>query len=459
MSPKTYTITAALPYANGPIHIGHFAGVYLPADIYARHQRRKGHQVLFVSGSDEGGAAITLQAHKANITPKALVDKYHHLNKKVLDDFAISFDIFSRTSNPHHHQVSAGFFKKLHDAGCFTQATHDQYYDPTLQIFLADRYLKGECPHCHFKEAYGDQCEACGSTLSPQELLNVRSTISGATLIKKETTHWYLPLQDYEDFLKKWILEEHTEWKINVYGQCKSWLQSGLRARAITRDLDWGVKLPLSQSDGKVLYVWFEAPIGYISASQEWAQKEKKDWKQFWQDPNTKLIHFLGKDNIVFHALIFPSMLKAHGDYILPTTVCGNEFMNLEGKKISTSRNHAIWLHEYLANNPGQEDVLRYVLTANMPETKDSDFTWDDFYAKNNNELVAILGNFVHRILTLTHKYFNGKVPSQGQPTTAEENLQKKYTQLAQHISDDIENFKFRSALQHWMDIARLGNK
>ena len=455
----TYTITAALPYANGPIHIGHFAGVYLPADIYVRYLRKKGHEVAFISGSDEGGAAITLQAYKQGTTPQALVDKYHALNQKVLADFGVSFDIFSRTSEAHHHEVASDFFLKLHEKGLLEKRESAQYYDPSLHIFLADRYLKGTCPHCGFQEAYGDQCESCGTTLSPQELLEVKSTISGTALIKKKTEHWYLPLGDYEAWLKEWILEGHPEWKTNVYGQCKSWLQAGLQPRAITRDLDWGIPVPLPESEGKVLYVWFEAPIGYISATQAWAASKGKDWKKFWQDPDTRLVHFIGKDNIVFHCLIFPSMLKAHGSYILPSYVPGNEFMNLEGKKISTSRNHAIWLHEYLAEHPGKQDVLRYVLCANMPETKDSDFTWADFQTKNNSELVAILGNFVHRTLTLCHKYFQGKVPRLGPLEAHDEEAQRQCQQIAQAVGDDIEAFKFRQALARWMDLARLGNK
>lgn len=456
---STYTITAALPYANGPMHIGHFAGVYLPADIYARYLRKKGHEVAFISGSDEGGAAITLQAYKQGITPQTLVDTYHTLNKKVLADFGVSFDIFSRTSHTHHHKVASDFFLNLHQKGLLEEKESEQYYDPQLGIFLADRYLKGICPHCSFQEAYGDQCESCGSTLSPQELLEVKSTVSGATLIKKRTQHWYLPLGDYEDWLKQWILEDHTDWKANVYGQCKSWLQAGLKSRAITRDLDWGIKVPLPDTDGKVLYVWFEAPIGYISATQEWAETHGKDWKKFWKDPQTRLVHFIGKDNIVFHCLIFPSMLKAHGDYILPYNVPGNEFMNLEGKKISTSRNHAIWLHEYLEQHPGKEDVLRYVLCANMPETKDSDFTWADFQTKNNSELVAILGNFVHRTLILCHKYFEGEVPPLGTLKAEDQEVQAQLATITQAIGEHMEAFKFRQALARWMDLARLGNK
>ena len=456
---SVYTITAALPYANGPMHIGHFTGVYLPADIYARYLRKKGHEVAFISGSDEGGAAITLQAYKQKISPQALVDKYHTLNKKVLQDFGISFDIFSRTSNPTHHKVAAEFFTTLHKKGCLQEIESAQYYDPEVNIFLADRYIKGTCPHCGYQEAYGDQCESCGTTLSPQELENVKSTVSGASLIKKKTTHWYLPLNQYETFLKKWILQEHPEWKPNVYGQCKSWLQAGLKPRAITRDLDWGVKVPLPHTEGKVLYVWFEAPIGYISATQEWAAQHNKDWKKYWKDPDTKLIHFIGKDNIVFHCLIFPAMLRAHEGYTLPTNVPANEFMNLEGKKISTSRNHAIWLHEYLEQYPDKQDVMRYVLCSHMPETKDSDFTWQDFTTKNNSELVAILGNFIHRTLILTHKYFQGGVPPCGEFQPEDTHLVEQLTTLSHAVNDHIEQYKFRQALNCWMDIARLGNK
>lgn len=459
MTKQTYTITAALPYANGPIHIGHFSGVYLPADIYARHLRRQGHDVIFISGSDEGGAAITLQAYKQGTTPQALVDQYYTLNKKVLADFGVSFDIFSRTTDPIHHKVASDFFLHLHRKDLLEEIESEQYYDPTLDIFLADRYLKGTCPHCEFDEAYGDQCESCGSTLSPQELLDVKSSISNASLIKKRTKHWHLPLQYYEAYLKQWILEGHPEWKPNVYGQCKSWLKAGLRSRAITRDLDWGIPLPLPESKGKVLYVWFEAPIGYISATQEWAEKNNKQWEKYWKDPNTRLVHFIGKDNIVFHCIIFPAMLKAHGDYILPHNVVGNEFMNLENKKISTSRNHAIWLHEFLQEHPNTQDVLRYVLCANMPETKDSDFTWDDFKAKNNNELVAILGNFIHRTLVLTHKYFNGKIPLNDLLEPIDKKAIADTTALAYQVIQHLNDCKFRKALNAWMDIARTGNK
>ena len=458
-SQRTYTITAALPYANGPMHIGHFAGVYLPADIYARYQRKCGHEVAFISGSDEGGAAITLQAYKEGVTPKVLVDKYHVLIKKVLSSFGVSLDIYARTSDERHHRVAADFFKKLVKDGLLEKKEGEQYYDPMMGMFLADRYLRGRCPYCSFEEAYGDQCESCGNTLSPQELLDVKSAVSGALLEKRCTTHWYLPLDKYEAWLKTWLLEGHSDWKSNVYGQCKSWLQGGLKARAITRDLDWGVKLPLPDSDGKVLYVWFEAPIGYISATQAWAEQVGKDWKKFWKDKDTHLVHFIGKDNIVFHCLIFPTMLKMHGGYVLPYEVPGNEFMNLEGKKISTSRNHAVWLDDYLVKYPGKQDVLRYVLCANMPETKDSDFTWADFERKNNGELVAILGNLVHRTLLLCHKYFEGKVPTIAVMTAADKAVSERCATLSAAVGEHIGRFKFRQALALWMDMGRLGNK
>lgn len=459
-STKTYTITAALPYANGPIHIGHVAGVYLPADIYARYQRGKKHEVAFISGSDEGGAAITLGAKKLHISPQELVDKYHALNKKALYDFGISFDIFSRTSSKHHHQVARDFFLELHSKGALELHESEHYYDAAERLFLADRYIKGTCPKCQYAEAYGDQCEQCGSTLSPEELIEPKSTLSDASLVKKKTSHWYLPLAKYEDWLKQWLLQEKKDdLKVNVYGQCKSLLSKSLQSRAITRDLPWGVVVPLKQSEGKVLYVWFEAPIGYISATQAWAKEQKKDWRLFWQHPNTKLIHFVGKDNIVFHCLIFPVMIKAHGGYILPENIPANEFMNLEGKKISTSRGHAIWLHEYLAKYPDQQDVLRYVLCAGAPETKDGDFTWKDFKAKNNHELVAVLGNFVHRTLMLIHKYFSGRVPEKGRLTDVDKAVVDQMQKLPGEIAMAIEDFKFRRALGLWMQLARVGNK
>ncbi len=456
---KTYTITAALPYANGPIHIGHLAGVYLPADIYARYQRSKGQEVAFICGSDEGGAAITLAAKKANISPQALVDKYHTLNKEALNTIGISFDIFSRTSSKQHHDTATHFFKQLHKKGILEIHETEQYYDPVEKIFLADRYLQGTCPKCAYTEAYGDQCEKCGSTLSPQELINPTSTLSGGSLIKKKTKHWYLPLNKYQSWLEKWILEDHKEWKPNVYGQCKSWLTQGLKPRAITRDLTWGVPVPLQEAISKVLYVWFEAPIGYISATQEWAKAQGKDWEIFWKDKDTQLIHFVGKDNIVFHCLIFPVMLKAHGGYILPTNVPANEFMKLEGKKISTSRNHAVWLHEYLIQYPNTQDVLRYTLCANSPETKDSNFTWLDLKAKNNNELVAVLGNFVHRTFVLTHKYFLGKVPIPSNLMAIDKAVLDQLEELPTQIAKAIEGHKFRQALSLWMQLARIGNK
>ncbi|MEL6358621.1 MAG: methionine--tRNA ligase [Bacteroidota bacterium] len=457
--PPLHTITAALPYANGPIHIGHLAGVYIPADIYARYRRSLGQQVLFISGSDEHGVPVTIRAQQEGITPQQVVDKYHALNQQAFADLGISFDIFSRTSSALHHETASTFFKTLYDKGCLITQETEQYYDPEHEQFLADRYIRGTCPKCGHTEAYGDQCENCGSTLSPEELLDPRSALSGAVLQRKKTRHWYLPLDQYEDQLKEWILEGHPEWKANVYGQCRSWLEQGLQPRAVTRDLAWGISVPLPEARDKVLYVWFDAPIGYISATQEWASAQGRDWRPFWQGDNTQLVHFVGKDNIVFHCIIFPTMLKAHGNFILPTNVPANEFMNLEGRKISTSRNWAVWLHEYLADFPGQQDVLRYVLCANAPETKDSDFSWQDFQAKNNNELVGILGNFVNRTLVLVHKYFEGTVPSPPPLTPLEETLATYVRQLPDQIGRAIEQFKFREALQLVIDLARAGNK
>lgn len=460
LSKQIYTITAALPYANGPIHIGHAGGVYLPADIYARYQRGKQHEVAFISGSDEGGAAITLGAKKLNISPQALVDRYHTLNKKALYDLGISFDIFSRTSSKHHHEVASDFFLELYHKKALERHESEHYYDVKEGLFLADRYIKGTCPKCEYAEAYGDQCEQCGSTLSPEELIDPKSTLSDASLVKKKTTHWYLPLAKYEVWLKKWLLEDKKDGlKVNVYGQCKSLLSQPLQSRAITRDLPWGVPVPIKERHGKVLYVWFEAPIGYISATQAWAKEQKKDWRAFWKDPNAKLIHFVGKDNIVFHCLIFPIMLKAHGNYILPHNIPANEFMNLEGKKISTSRGHAIWLHEYLAKYPNQQDVLRYVLCANAPEAKDSDFTWKDFKARVNHELVAVLGNFVHRTLSFIHRYFEGKVPEKDVLFDVDKALIAQMQTLPGEIEKAIEDFKFRKALGLWMELARAGNR
>ncbi len=405
---KRYMVTSALPYANGPVHIGHLAGVYVPSDIYVRYLRLRGRDVLWVCGSDEHGVPITLKARAEGVTPQDVVDKYHALIKQSFEGLGISFDIYSRTSSRTHAKTASDFFLKLYQDGKFIEQTSMQFYDPEAGIFLADRYIMGTCPHCGNDRAYGDQCEKCGSTLSANELKDPRSTISGSAPVLKETKHWYLPLDRYEDFLKKWILEGHKEWKVNVYGQCKSWLDMGLQPRAVSRDLDWGIPVPVEGAEGKVLYVWFDAPIGYISATKDLTP----DWKKYWMDSDTKLVHFIGKDNIVFHCIVFPSMLEAHGDFILPENVPANEFLNLEGDKISTSRNWAVWLHEYLEDFPGQQDVLRYVLCANAPETKDNDFTWKDFQTRNNNELVAILGNFVNRALVLTHKYFEGRVPA-----------------------------------------------
>ncbi len=451
-----YTLTAALPYANGPIHIGHLAGVYIPADIYARYLRRKGMDVAFIGGSDEHGIPITIRAKKENTTPQAIVDQYHKLIKETLERFGVSFDHYSRTSNPKHHEVSSDFFLNLYNNGKFTEEVSEQFYDEDAKEFLADRYIVGECPRCHNPNAYGDQCENCGSTLSPAELINPRSALSGNTPILKETKNWYLPLNEYEDFLKEWILEGHkNDWKTNVYGQVKSWLDDGLKPRAMTRDLNWGVKVPLPEAEGKVLYVWFDAPIGYITSTIEWAEANGKNWKDYWQNPDTKLIHFIGKDNIVFHCIIFPAMLKAHGDYILPENVPANEFMNLEDDKISTSRNWAVWGNEYLDEFPGQEDVLRYVLTANLPENKDNNFTWKDFQTKNNSELVGILGNFINRVMVLTHKYYDGIVPEK----TLEFEELNQLKEFAKNIGSYLDKFEYRNALMEYMNLARLGNQ
>lgn len=455
-NPKRYTVTTALPYANGPIHIGHLAGVYVPADIYVRYLRRKGMDVAFIGGSDEHGIPITIRAKKEGTTPQAIVDRYHSLIKETMKRLGISYDHYSRTSNPIHHKNSADFFLNLYNKGKFTEEVSEQFYDPEAKEFLADRYIIGECPVCHFMNAYGDQCENCGSTLSPAELINPHSALSGSTPILKETKNWYLPLNEYEDFLKEWILEGHKDdWKPNVYGQVKSWIDDGLKPRAMTRDLNWGVKVPLPDAEGKVLYVWFDAPIGYISATQEWAQEVGKDWKPYWQDEETKLVHFIGKDNIVFHCIIFPCMLKAHGDYILPDNVPANEFMNLENDKISTSRNWAVWAHEYLDDFPGQQDVLRYVLAANLPENKDNNFTWKDFQTKNNSELVGILGNFINRVMVLSHKYYDGKVPEK----TVEFDELNQLKDFAKNIGAYLEKYEFRNALHEYMNLARLGNQ
>ncbi|MGI6342873.1 MAG: methionine--tRNA ligase [Bacteroidales bacterium] len=457
---KRYTITSALPYANGPIHIGHLAGVYVPADIYARYLRSNKQDVLFIGGSDEHGVPIMIKALKEGVTPQSIVDKFHNIIKKSFSDFGISFDIYSRTSSEIHHATASDFFKKLYDEGKFIEQTTEQYYDEKAQQFLADRYIVGTCPKCGYEEAYGDQCEKCGTSHNATDLINPKSTLSGAKLVRKPTKHWYLPLNDYEDFLKEWILVENkNNWKTNVYGQCKSWLDSGLQPRAVTRDLDWGVNLPLPDTKGKVLYVWFDAPIGYISASKEWAEQNNKDWEPYWKNNDTKLVHFIGKDNIVFHCIIFPSMLKAEGSYILPENVPANEFLNLEGDKISTSKNWAVWLHEYLVEFPNQQDVLRYVLTTNAPETKDNDFTWKDFQTKNNSELVAIFGNFVNRTISLTNKYFDGKVKPIGDLTPIDEEVIKELQKYPSTIGESLEKFRFREGLAELMNLARLGNK
>ncbi len=458
--PARYTVTSALPYANGPIHIGHLAGVYVPADIYARYLRLKGEDVVFIGGSDEHGVPITIKARQLGVTPQDIVDKYHNIIKKSFEEFGISFDIYSRTSAPIHHETASAFFRKLYDDGKFIEKTTEQYYDEEAKQFLADRYITGTCPHCGYEKAYGDQCEACGTSLSPLDLINPKSTLSGKEPVLKETKHWYLPLNEYEDWLREWILEGHKhDWKPNVYGQVKSWIDQGLQPRAVTRDLDWGVKVPVEGAEGKVLYVWFDAPIGYISATREWSNKTGKDWEPYWKSDDTKLVHFIGKDNIVFHCIIFPVMLKAEGSYILPDNVPANEFMNLENDKISTSRNWAVWLHEYLEDFPGKQDVLRYVLTANAPETKDNDFTWKDFQARNNNELLAIFGNFVNRTLVLTNKYFGGKVPARNELTSHDKEILESLKEFPEKISKSIELYRFREALGELMNLARTGNK
>ncbi|MBN2172685.1 MAG: methionine--tRNA ligase [Bacteroidales bacterium] len=457
---KRYTVTSALPYANGPIHIGHLAGVYVPADIYVRYLRSKGTDVVFIGGSDEHGVPITIKARQQGVTPQEIVDKYHGMIKTSFEQFGISFDIYSRTSNQIHHETASGFFKTLYDKGEFIEKTSLQYYDEATQHFLADRYITGTCPHCHFEKAYGDQCENCGTSLSPDDLINPVSVLSGDKPIKKETKHWYLPLDKYEPWLKEWIIKGHKDdWKINVYGQCKSWIDHGLQPRAVTRDLDWGVKVPIPETEGKVLYVWFDAPIGYISATREWAEKTGKDWKLYWKDEETRLIHFIGKDNIVFHCIIFPSMLKHEGSYILPDNVPAFEFMNLENDKISTSRNWAVWLHEYLEDFPGKQDVLRYVLTANAPETKDNDFTWKDFQTRNNSELLAIFGNFVNRTMVLTHNYCKGKVPPIEELNDYDKSVLEEMKEFPMKIGVSLDNFRFREALNELMNLARLGNK
>jgi len=457
---KRTTVTTALPYANGPLHIGHLAGVYVPADIYVRFLRSKGRDVVFIGGSDEHGVPITIKARRQGVSPQEIVDKYHQIIKKSFEDFGISFDIYSRTSNPIHHETASAFFKKLYDEGKFIEKTTEQYYDEEAHQFLADRYITGTCPHCNYERAYGDQCENCGTSLSATDLINPKSALSGNIPVLKKTKHWYLPLDQYEGWLNEWIIEGHKDdWKPNVYGQVKSWIDQGLQPRAVTRDLDWGVKVPLPGTEGKVLYVWFDAPIGYISATREWAQQKGTDWETWWKDPETRLIHFIGKDNIVFHCIIFPVMLKAEGSYIVPDNVPAFEFLNLENDKISTSRNWAVWLHEYLEEFPGKQDVLRYVLTANAPETKDNDFTWKDFQARNNNELLAIFGNFVNRTLVLTQKYFGGKVPGITGLTPEDDKVLEQIAAFPEKVSASLENFRFRESLGEMMNLARLGNK
>ena len=459
---KRTTVTAALPYANGPVHIGHMAGVYVPADIYARYLRLKKQDVIFIGGSDEHGVPITIRARKEGVTPQDVVDRYHSLIKKSFEDFGISFDIYSRTTSDIHHKFAADFFRKLYDEGKLIEKTTQQYYDEEAKQFLADRYITGECPHCHNQGAYGDQCEKCGRDLSPTELINPKSTISGSAPVLKDTKNWYLPLNQYQDWLKKWILEGHQEWRSNVYGQCKSWLSMDLQPRAMTRDLDWGIPVPVEGAEGKVLYVWFDAPIGYISNTKELCDKEPEkwgSWEKWWQDEDTRLVHFIGKDNIVFHCIIFPIMMKAHGKYIMPDNVPSNEFLNLENDKISTSRNWAVWLNEYLEEFPGKQDVLRYVLTANAPETKDNNFTWKDYQDRNNNELVAVYGNFVNRALQLTKKYWNGVVPACGEMTDYDKQTLKEFADVKAKVEELLDGFKFRDAQKEAMNLARIGNK
>ena len=459
-TPKRYTITAALPYTNGPIHIGHLAGVYVPADIYARYLRLTGNDVAYISGSDEHGAAIPMRAKKEGVSPQVIIDKYHGIIKKSFEDFGISFDNYSRTSSKIHHETASEFFTKMYNDGEFIEEVSAQLYDAEANQFLADRFVVGTCPKCGFEESYGDQCENCGTSHNATDLINPKSAITGNVPTVKETKHWFLPLDKHEDFLREWILEGHKkDWKPNVYGQVKSWVDDGLRPRAVTRDLDWGIPVPLKDAEGKVLYVWFDAPIGYISSTKEWAAREGKNWEDYWKKEDTKLVHFIGKDNIVFHCIIFPSMLKAHGDYILPDNVPANEFLNLEGNKLSTSKNWAVWLHEYLEEFPNQQDVLRYTLTANAPESKDNDFTWKDFQAKNNNELVAIFGNFINRVVVLTNKYYEGIVPESNNFTEVDEDVLAAVKEFPNIIAKSIERYRFREASQELMNLARLGNK
>ena len=459
---KRTTVTAALPYANGPVHIGHLAGVYVPADIYVRYLRLKGRQVIFVGGSDEHGVPVTIRARKEGISVQQVVDRYHELIKESFSRFGISFDIYSRTTSDIHHKLASDFFRKLYDEGKFVEQVSEQFYDEQTGRFLTDRNIRGECPRCHAPEAYGDQCEKCGATLSPEELINPYNAETGNPLVKRATKHWYLPLDQYQPWLEKWILEGHKEWRSNVYGQCKSWLDGGLHPRAVTRDLDWGIPVPVEGAEGKVLYVWFDAPIGYISNTKELcdAQPERfGNWEMWWKDPETRLVHFIGKDNIVFHCIVFPSMLKAHGDYILPDNVPSNEFLNLEGNKISTSKNYAVWLNEYLDEMPGRQDELRYVLTANAPETKDNDFTWADYQARCNNELVAVYGNFVNRALQLTQKYYDGEVPVPGTLTDYDQQTLDEFRGVKEKLEALLEAFKFRDAQKEAMNLARIGNK
>ena len=455
-----YTITSALPYANGPVHIGHLAGVYIPADIYARYLRNNGKEVLFIGGSDEHGVPITIKARNEGVTPQDIVDRYHEIIRKSFEELGISFDIYSRTSCEVHHQTAADYFTKLYQDGKLVEQTSMQYYDEEAKQFLADRYITGTCPNCGNEHAYGDQCEACGSSLNATDLINPKSALSGNTPVLKETKHWYLPLDQYDPWLREWILKSHKEdWRPTVYGQCKSWIEQGLQPRAVTRDLNWGVKVPLKEADGKVLYVWFDAPIGYISFTKQWAEQNGGDWEKWWKNDDTKLVHFIGKDNIVFHCIIFPCMLKADGSYIVADNVPANEFLNLEGRKISTSKNWAVWAHEYLNEFPGKQDVLRYTLTSIAPETKDADFTWADFQARNNNELLAIFGNFVNRTIVLTHKYYGGIVPEKGAYSDYENDIVAKMADFPKIIGDSIEQYRFREALQEFMNLARVGNK
>ena len=454
-TPKRYLITAALPYANGPLHIGHLAGVYVPADVYVRYLKECGRDVIWICGSDEHGVPITIRAQKEGCTPQQVVDKYHAIIKKSFEDFGIEFSIYSRTSNPTHYKTAQEFFLKLYEQGVFIEQESDQYYDPEVGQFLADRYITGTCPHCQNPNAYGDQCECCGTSLNATDLINPKSAISGAKPVLKKTKHWYLPLDKYQHFLEEWILKEHPEWKTNVVGQCRSWFDAGLHPRAVSRDLPWGVPVPLPNSEGKVLYVWFDAPIGYISATKELTP----DWETYWKSPDTKMVHFIGKDNIVFHCIVFPSMLHAHGEFILPDNVPANEFLNLEGEKLSTSRNWAVWLHEYLEDFPGKQDALRYALMANLPETKDNDFTWKDFQSRNNSELVGILGNFFNRAIVLTEKYFDGAVPHKGALDAEEVEYLEQIVKQREAICEALESYRFRDALKEYMQLARLGNK